>query len=300
MTKMVGNLKRFFGKNLGGYLIMLPSVILFAFFIWVPLLKNLHLSFFDVTNYDTIGDFVAFDNYKTIFANDLFIRSLLNTLQYIGWSLLIGFFVPIFLALLVNEAVHFKGIFRTALNIPNFIPGIAATAIWVYFFRSEQNGVLNSILANLGIDKVNWLYTPNWSAIPLIVLTMTWKGAGATMLIYLAALQTIDSTYYEAARIEGANMWWRLRLVTFPTLFQNMKTLLILQVIAVFQVFYEPLMLTKQNPYSYSLLQILYKTAIEDMKIDEGAAMGVIVSLMLFILTFVYLRIVNRKQKAGA
>lgn len=297
---MVGNLKRFFGKNLGGYLIMLPSVILFAFFIWVPLLKNLHLSFFDVTNYDTIGDFVAFDNYKTIFANDLFIRSLLNTLQYIGWSLLIGFFVPIFLALLVNEAVHFKGIFRTALNIPNFIPGIAATAIWVYFFRSEQNGVLNSILANLGIDKVNWLYTPNWSAIPLIVLTMTWKGAGATMLIYLAALQTIDSTYYEAARIEGANMWWRLRLVTFPTLFQNMKTLLILQVIAVFQVFYEPLMLTKQNPYSYSLLQILYKTAIEDMKIDEGAAMGVIVSLMLFILTFVYLRIVNRKQKAGA
>ncbi len=299
MTQLVGNLKRFIKKNIGGYLIMTPSIVLFAFFIWVPLIKNLHLSFFDVTNYETIGDFVGLENYRAIFQNDLFLKSLLNTLQYIGWSLLIGFFVPIVLALFVNEIVHFKGVFRTMLNIPNFIPGIAATAIWVSFFRSEQNGVLNSVLANLGIDKVNWLYTPNWSAIPLIVLTMTWKGAGATMLIYLASLQTIDSTYYEAARIEGANMWWRLRLVTFPVLLQNMKTLLILQVISVFQVFYEPLMLTKQNPYSYSLLQILYKTAIEDMNIDQGAAMGVVVSLMLFALTFVYLGIVNRKEKAG-
>jgi multiple sugar transport system permease protein len=261
---------------------------------------NLRLSFFNVTNYETIGDFVGFEHYKQVFANELFMRSMWNTVQYILWSILLGFFTPVFFALLLNEALHFKGFFRTALNIPNFIPGIAATAIWIYFFRSEQNGVLNSILSSLGIDPVNWLYTPSWSAIPLIVLTMTWKGAGATILIYLAALQTIDQTYYEAARIEGANMWWRLRLVTFPTLFANMKTLFILQIIAVFQVFYEPLMLTKQSPYSYSLLQILYKTAIVDMKIDQGAAMGVLVSLMLFALTFVYLKLISKKEKAGA
>lgn len=300
MRQWVGTLKLFFKKNLGGYLIMLPSLLLFFFFIWGPLFKNLRLSFFDVTNYETIGDFMGLDNYRAIFADDLFLKSLGNTMQYILWSILIGFFIPIFLAMLLNEVIHFKGFFRTAINIPNFVPGIAAIAIWVYFFRSEQNGVLNSILGNLGIDAVNWLYTPNWSAIPLIVLTMTWKGAGATMLIYLAALQTIDSTYYEAARIEGANMWWRIRLVTFPTLFQNMKTLFILQVIAVFQVFYEPLMLTRQSPYSYSLLQILYKTAIVDMEIAKGAAMGVVVSLILFVLTFFYLKVVNRKEAEEA
>ncbi len=278
---------------------MLPSLFLFAFFIWVPLLKNVQLSFFDVTNYRTIGDFVGFQNYRDIFSNPLFLRSLWNTVQYILWSLLLGFGLPIFLAVVLNELVHLKGFFRTTLNIPNFIPGIAAVATWVYFFRSEQNGVLNSLLGEIGVSAVNWFYTPNWSAIPLIVLTMTWKGAGATMLIYLAALQTIDSTYYEACRIEGANAWQRMRLVTFPTLKNNLKTLLILQVVSVFQVFYEPLMLTKQNPYSFSLLQILYKTGIEDMEISLGAAMGVVVSIILFILTAIYLRIANKKEKAG-
>lgn len=279
---------------------MLPSLLLFAFFIWSPLLKNVYMSFFDVTNYRTIGDFVGFENYSIIFSDPLFLRSLWNTIQYIIWSLVLGFFLPIFLAIILNEVVHFKGFFRTTLNIPNFIPGIAAIATWVFFFRSENNGVLNSLLAEVGVNAVNWFYTPNWSAIPIIVLVMTWKGAGATMLIYLAALQTIDSTYYEACRIEGANAWQRLTLVTFPTLKNNFKTLLILQVVSVFQVFYEPLMLTKQNPYSYSLLQILYKTGIQDMEISLGAAMGVIVSIMLFVLTVIYMRMTRSKEKAGA
>lgn len=276
---------------------MLPSVLLFAFFIWVPLLKNVYFSFFDITNYSTIGDFVGFDNYRAIFQDPTFTRALWNTVQYILWSLLIGFTLPMILAVLLNEVVHFKGLFRTALNIPNFVPGIAATAIWVYFFRSEQNGVLNSILANFGLDQISWLYSPSWSAIPLIVLTLTWKGAGATMLIYLAQLQTIDNVYYEAARIEGATAFQRIRLVTMPAVFQNIKTLFILQVIAVFQVFYEPLMLTKQSIYSVSLLQILYKTAVQDMEVSKGAAMGVVVSLLLFVLTFLYLRGTRSKER---
>jgi multiple sugar transport system permease protein len=297
MQNLLSKSRKFMKKNMGGYLIMLPSLLLFTFFIWLPLIKNVQLSFLDVTNYTMEGQLVGFANYKAIFSDPLFVRSLFNTLQYIFWSLLIGFMIPIILAVLLSEVVHFKGFFRTGLNIPNFIPGVAATAIWVYFFRSEQNGVLNSILNNLGLDAVNWLYTPSWSAIPLIVLTMTWKSAGATMLIYLAALQTIDESYYEAARIEGASPWQRIRLVTFPTLLSNMKTLLILQVIAVFQVFYEPLMLTKQNPYSYSLLQILYKTGIQDMDISKGAAMGVVVSLFLFTLPFVYLKLTNPRER---
>jgi multiple sugar transport system permease protein len=297
MQNLLSKSRKFMKKNMGGYLIMLPSLLLFTFFIWLPLIKNVQLSFLDVTNYTMEGQWIGFANYKAIFANPLFLKSLFNTLQYIFWSLIIGFMIPIILAVLLSEVVHFKGFFRTGLNIPNFIPGVAATAIWVYFFRSEQNGVLNSILNNLGLDAVNWLYSPSWSAIPLIVLTMTWKSAGATMLIYLAALQTIDESYYEAARIEGASPWQRIKLVTFPTILSNMKTLFILQVIAVFQVFYEPLMLTKQNPYSYSLLQILYKTGIQDMDISKGAAMGVVVSLFLFILTFVYLKLTNPRQR---
>jgi multiple sugar transport system permease protein len=252
-----------------------------------------------VENYTSGGEFIGLANYVAIFNNPLFLRSLWNTVQYMLWSVAIGFVVPIFLAVLLNELVHFKGLFRTLLNVPNFIPGIAATAVWIFFFRSESDGVLNSLLSGIGIGSQNWFYNPSWSAIPLIVLTMTWKSSGATMLIYLASLQTIDPTYYEACRIEGGGAWDRMKIVTFPFLMKNVKTLLILQLIAVFQVFYEPLMLTKQNPYSYSLLQILYKTAVQDMEVSVGAAMGVIVSLMLFALTAVYLRLTNKREKAG-
>lgn len=296
MKQALARIAKTVKKNLGGWGLMLPSLLLFAFFVWAPLIKNVRLSFFEVVNYQSVGDFVGFDNYVAIFQDPAFTGALWNTVQYVFWSLVIGFALPIALAVVLNEVVHLRGFFRTALYVPNFVPGIAATAIWIYFFKSEGNGVLNSLFAG---EAVSWFYDPPWSAIPLIVLTMTWKGAGATMLIYLAALQTIDPTHYEAARIEGANAWQRIRLVTLPSIMENVKTLLILQVIAVFQVFYEPLMLTKQNPYSTSLLQILYETAIQDMEVSRGAAMGVVVSLMLFALTAVYLRATRAKPEAG-
>jgi len=292
-------LKRFLKKNLGGWLIMLPSILLFIFFIWGPLLSNISLSFFESIGYDR-GAFTGFENYREDFADPVFSKAFFNTLKYTFWSLLLGFGIPIILALLLSELVHAKGFFRSAIYFPNIIPGLATILLWTFLFDPSQGGVLNAILDIFNLGPFPWLNDPDL-AIPLIVLTMTWKGAGATTLIYLASLQNVSDVYYEAARIDGASLWQRIRHVTLPHLIPTVKTLFILQIIMVFQVFYEPLVMTDGGPNnaSISLLQLIYRYAFQQGNAAKAAALGVLVALMLFALTFAYLKITNRGKKTS-
>lgn len=284
----------FIKKNLGGWLIMMPSLLLFIFFIWGPLLSNISLSFFDSVGYDR-GAFTGLDNYREVFSDPVFSKAFFNTLKYTFWSVVLGFGVPIFLALLLSELVHGKGFFRTSIYFPNIIPGLATVLLWTFLFDPSEGGVLNGILAYFDIGHMPWLNSPNL-AIPLIVVTLTWKGAGATTLIYLASIQNISDTYYEAARIDGASLWQRIRYVTLPHLIPTVRMLFILQVIMVFQVFYEPLVMTGGGPdnASISLLQLIYRYAFQQGDAAKAAALGVLVALMLFALTIVYLRISRR------
>jgi multiple sugar transport system permease protein len=278
-------------KNLGGWLIMIPSILLFIFFIWVPLFSNISLSFYETVGYSK-ETFVGFDKYKEVFADPVFIKAFINTLKYTFWSIVIGFVIPIILALILSEVIHLKGLFRTAIYFPNIVPGLATVLMWTFLMDPAEGGVLNSILANFGMGPKPWLNDPSL-VIPLIVLTMTWKGAGATTLIYLATVQGIDDTYYEASRIEGASIWQRIRYITIPHLLPTIRMLFILQIINVFQVFYEPMVMTGGGPdnASISLLQLIYNYAFKSGDAAKAAALGVIVAMMLFVLTIVYLKI---------
>ncbi|MDF2698999.1 MAG: ABC-type transporter, integral rane subunit [Haloplasmataceae bacterium] len=278
-------------KNLGGWLIMLPSIFLFLFFIWIPLFSNVSLSFYDTVGY-TKETFVGLEKYEAVLTDPLFTKALLNTLLYTFWSVVIGFLVPIILAIILSEVVHLKGLFRTGIYFPNIVPGLATVIMWTFLMSPESGGVLNSLLSLFKIEPQRWLDSPTM-VIPLIVITMTWKGFGATTLIYLATIQSIDSVYYEAARVEGASVWQRIRHVTIPNLSPLIRMLFILQIISVFQVFYEPLVMTSGGPNnaSISLLQLVHRYVFRYGDASKAAALGVIVASMLFILTFVYLKL---------
>ncbi len=286
--------KEFLQKNIGGWLIILPSLLLFGFFVWGPLLANVSLSFFHSVGYSR-EEFVGFDNYREVFNDPVFVKAFFNTLKYTFWSIVIGFFIPILLALVLSEVVHAKGFFRASLFFPNILPGLAVVILWTFLFDPSEGGVFNALLSNFGIGPKPWLNDPG-QAIPLIVLTLTWKGAGATTLIYLASIQSIDNTYYEASRIEGASLWQRIRHITLPHLYPLIRMLFILQVINVFQVFYEPLVMTGGGPdnASVSLLQLIYRYAFIQGNAAKAAALGVIVAMMLLILTFGYLKLSKR------
>jgi multiple sugar transport system permease protein len=291
-----GNLRK---RDLIGWGLMFPSILLFIFFVWWPLGSNIGLSFFSSVGFSA-DKFVGFANYETVFQDPIFLKALLNTLKYVGWSLLIGFLIPIFLGLLLSEVVHFKGFFRTVLYFPSMISGIAVVIMWSFLFDPNAIGPLNAIITAYGGTPFRFLDDANW-VIPLIVITMTWRGAGGTMLIYLSALQTIDNSLYEEARIEGAGFFQRIRYVTIPHITPTIKTLLILQIISVFQIFYEPLVMTSgggPNGASESLMLLAYQYAFnEPTRASLSSATSVILSVFIVLLTLIYLAFVSKQNK---
>lgn len=275
---------------------MLPTLILFAFFVWVPLISSIRLSLYTAQGI-RLQEFVGFENYLKVFKHPDFLAAFKNTFVYIFWSLLLGFWVPIIMAALISEVTNFKNAFRVGVYFPNIIPGLATTLIWGYFFRPGPTGVLNILLGKIGIDPQIWL-TNTSLTIPLIILTMTWKSAGSTALIYMAGISNISSDLYEAATIDGATPFKRFLHITMPSILSLGKTLLILQIISVFQILYEPLVLTNGGPNnaSISIMQLVYKYAFQDFNYPMAAALSVLICIVLIFLTMIYFRITRSNK----
>ncbi|MDR0831943.1 MAG: sugar ABC transporter permease [Bacillales bacterium] len=287
-------------RDLVGWLIMLPSLVLFAFFVWVPLGSNFVMSFFKDANYSS---FVGLANYKYVFSDPTFIKALGNTFIYIFYSILIGFLIPIALGILLSEVIHFKAIFRLGIYFPAIISGVAVVFLFKSLYNPENFGVINIILKWL-TGQTSLLKDDAKLAIPLMVVAMTWRGAGATMLIYLSSLQTIDTSLYEASRIDGSNMWHRLWYITLPHLKNTITVLFILQIISVFQVFYEPLVMygdTKGGPNNsaMSLMLLGYDYFYGKGEASHGATVGVVLSLIIISISLVYFMVMKLTQRGN-
>lgn len=294
------SLKVILRKNIGAWLIMLPCLILFTFFVWLPMIKNFGLSFY---NDYSFSEFVGFSNYIEIFKDDSFLTAVKNTFIYIAWSLVIGFLVPMLMGFLLSECFHAKGFFRVCLYLPCMISGIAVVFLFKNIYGDETYSILNVIIKAFGGDPRLWASDPN-IIIPLIVIAMTWKGAGGTALIYLSNFQQIDPTLYEAGRIDGATPVQRFLNITLPQMKNTLLTLLILQIISVFQVFYEPMVIGSWggpvNDASMSLMLLSYMYAFHDFEYAYAAASSMILSLIIIVFTigyFALLRYLNKGEK---
>lgn len=287
---------KFRKKDLIGWLVMLPTLILFAFFVWEPLVENVILSFSTAKGFEITG-FAGFDNYVKAFNSPDFAAAFENTFKYIFWSLLIGFLVPIFLGIIISEATRFRGFFRVGVYFPNIVPGLATVWIWSYFYSSANTGVLNIFLSWFGLEPIDWISNPNLT-IPLIIISMTWKSAGSTALIYMANISGISPDLYEAATIDGAGIWKRIWHITLPSVFGIAKTMLILQIITVFQILYEPLVMTKGGPNnaSISIMMLMYRYAFETYDFPTGAAVSVFICIILIIISGFYMKLTKKKE----
>ena len=170
------------------------------------------------------------------------------------------------------------------------LPGLAVIILWSAFFSGEKSGVLNILLGKLGIPAQTYLTRSNL-VIPIIITVATWKGAGATALIYMAAIAGVNQELYEAATIDGANVWQRVIHILIPSIRKLSLTLLILQIISVFQIMYEPMVLTKGGPdnASLSLMQLMWQYAFGgSMDYGKASAVAVIVTVILLGMTLIY------------
>lgn len=280
-----------------GWLVMLPTLVLFTFFVWEPLIENVRISLYSAKGYELL-EFVGLKNYIKVIQAPKFFQVVKNTFSYTLWSLVIGFVVPIIMGILISETTHLKGLFRTAVYFPNIVPGLATVWIWSYFFIPGPTGVLNIILSKLGVDPQIWLTNPKWT-IPLIIMTLTWKSAGSTALIYMANISGISPDLYEAATIDGAGIWQRIRHITLPSILGIAKTMLILQIISVFQIMYEPMVMTNGGPNgaSESLMMRMYQYAFRDYNFPMASALSVMICVILIILSGIYMKLTKNKEE---
>ena len=277
-------------SDIQAWMIMLPGLLLMLFFVWEPLFESIRMSLYRTRGVELV-EFIGFRNFESVVGRDNFLQALSNTFSYTLWSLAIGFFLPILLALLIGETRRGKGFFRTAVYLPNMLPGLAVVILWSAFFSAKDSGVLNILLGKVGIAPLSYL-TNEKLVIPIIIAVATWKGAGATALIYMAGLSGISPELYEAAAIDGATVLRRIFHITLPAIRKLAGTLLILQIISVFQIMYEPMVLTKGGPdnASLSLMQLMWQYAFGGgtMQFGRASAVAVIVTAILLVMTAVY------------
>jgi multiple sugar transport system permease protein len=281
------------------YLFLLPAIVLFGLFAWFPIINSVLMSFQNV-KLGGESTWVGLDNYSRMFSDPLFLQTWGNSLQFALISIIMGFFVPIAVAIFVNELRRFQWFFRLAYFLPNLIPVVIYVLVWRLIYAPE-GGFLNSFLKFFGIGPQLWLQNPDIVK-PAIVVVLTWANFGGTMLIYLAALQDLAPDLYEAAEIDGASPLGRIRYITLPYLVSTMKLLLIVQVIAVAQLFAEPFLLTSGGPANSSLTPPLaiYQKAFANNDFGLASAWSVMIVCFLGGFSLIFMRLTQAGNSANS
>lgn len=275
-------------KNITGWVLILPFVVLFICLHWYPIICGFVYSFFDLKGFTPVK-FVGFDNMVRVFNDSNFLKTLWNTVQYVLWSLLIGLPIPIIVSVLLNEMVYAKTYFKVSLYLPVLIPGVAACLIWKNIYGEGATGLINMFLALVGKEPMMWLADKN-KVIMLLVIMSTWKGFGSSTIMYLATLQGINQELYEAAKLDGAGILHRVRYVLLPHIGGTVLLVGVRQIIAVFGILEQPMMMTDGGPNGASLSLALtnWRYAFKFNQYENSFALGVIMFLMVISLTFVY------------
>lgn len=281
------------GKHMGAYLFLLPAILVFAIFSWYPIYRSIEMSFQDVS-LNGVSTWIGLANYKLLLKDPVFEVAWTNALQFAVWSLVLGYLVPVVLAILVREMRHAQGFFRVVYFLPTVVPIAVAVIIWRFIYDPDA-GYLNAFLGIFGIQGQNWLQNAQLAK-PSLVAVMTWSGFGTTALIYLASLQEFPNELYDAAELAGASPWQRIIHITLPHLYPIMSLMFILQVINVVQVFTEPFLLTKGGPGRETLTPAMhiYNRAFIRFDFGYAAAWSVMMIVVLVSFSIIY-QLANRR-----
>ncbi|MFD1888260.1 carbohydrate ABC transporter permease [Paenibacillus wenxiniae] len=274
------------------YLFIAPTLIILFVFSFIPILVAIFISF---TNMNLAGladwsnvEFKGVDNFVQLFGDAVFRKSMFNTLIYVVVGVPLVVVVSMAIAILINQGTSwiFKT-FRVIYYMPSITNIVAIAVIWGYLYNS-QYGLINHMLEAVGISPVRWLQDPTIAKFSLIIMAV-WKAIGLNMIIFLAALQGIPRTYYEAAQIDGASRWQQLTRITVPllgfaTFFVSITTL-----IGWIQFFEEPLVMTKGDPLNgtTSMALFIYQTGFQRSDFGYAAAGSIVLFAIIILVTIV-------------
>jgi multiple sugar transport system permease protein len=276
-------------EELAFYLFASPWLIGFALWTAAPMLGSLGLS---LTRYDVITppEFIGLENYLKMLGGDPLVwQSLKVTLFYVAGAVPLQVVGSLLLALLMNQRVPAIAGFRTIYYMPSVIAGVPVALLWMWIFNPEF-GIVNNVLAGVGIDGPQWLFSETW-VIPAFVIMSVWN-IGAPMVVYLAGLQGIPQHLYEAAEIDGAGPWAKLAHVTLPMISPIIFFNTVMQIIGSFQIFTPAYVMTKGGPANASLFigLYLYNNAFRHFQMGYAAALAWLVFVIIMGLTLLVIR----------
>jgi multiple sugar transport system permease protein len=286
-----------------GLAFVAPALGLILLFFVVPVVAGFLLAATDFDIYG-IGDlstarFVGAGNFTALLHDPVFWKALANTFYFVLVGGPLSVAVSLGAAMLVNaRLVRFKGLFRTVYFAPVVTTMVAVAVVWRYLYH-PRFGLLNQVLALVGLPDVNWLGDPRW-AMPAIILMAVWKNFGYNMIIFVAGLQGIPVTLYEAARVDGAGPWQQFRRITVPALRPMLVFVGVITMIGYFQLFTDPYVLTggTGGPLNatLSLVMYMYKQGFRWWNIGFAAAVALVLFLIILAGTLVQMRLQRERE----
>jgi len=286
-------------ERTAGWVFSGPALLAIGLFFALPALASLALSFTDFDIY-ALADranlrFIGLGNYAALLQKPLFWKAMGNTLWFVAFGVPVIVAASLAAALLVNSRMlKWRAVWRVALFAP-FVTTLVATAVvWNYLLHTRY-GLINYGLGKLGIAPVDWLGSPRTS-LPAILLFVAWKTFGYNMVIFLAALQTVSADLLDAAKMDGAGWWTRLRHVILPAIAPTVLLVSILTVAGMFQLFAEPYVMTQGGPEqsTVTVLYFMYEEGFKWWNLGSGAAVAFILFLCILVVTLLQLRVARR------
>ncbi|NJP39641.1 sugar ABC transporter permease [Oscillospiraceae bacterium HV4-5-C5C] len=273
------------------YSMGLPALVVLVGLSVFPLLYILIYSFTDYTLLAREAPaWVGWANYTEILQDPYFQQALLNTIKFAFLAVLLETGLGLLMALQVIRMPSGQRLLRTLLLLPVLLPGVTVALTWQTMF-SNNDGILNQLLAWFGLPAVNWLQDPG-TAFYAILAIDAWQYAPFAFLLIYAALQTVPASQYEAAQLDGAGSWARFRYITLPNIQSAILLTALLRMIDSFRLFDKVNILTRGGPANTTatITQYIYQNGVRSLKIGYGGAASVLMTLLVLLLSLTYIR----------
>ncbi|UOQ43205.1 sugar ABC transporter permease [Halobacillus salinarum] len=299
--KEPGRLMKFLNsKKVVPYIFITPFILSFAVLTLYPAIQGIVMSFQSVLPGQVT--FIGLENYTKI-PNATFYKALSNTTIYVVLTVFILTVVPMLAAVFLNsKVIKFKTLFRASLFIPALTSTIVGGMIFRLMFGEQDSAIANQILNFIGLESVNWRFT-GWAGMFLMVILASWRWIGVNLLYYLAALQNVPNELYEASDIDGASKFQKLWYITIPQLKPIIIFVSTITIINGFRMFEESFVFWEAgSPGNIGLTVVgyIYQQGIQQNDMGFGAAVGVVLMLIIFVVSFIYLLLTGAFKKGEA
>ena len=282
-------------QNLMGWLFVAPPVILFLGFTLIPMVMAIVYSFcsYDIINAPRL---IGLKNFQRMTQDKLFRIAMRNTMQYTLMYVPLGLLLSLGAALFINSKRKLVTLYRTLFYLPVLSSSVANATMWSWIYNPKM-GLLNGLLAMIGIQGPSWLNNSTTAMYAIVIMSL-WAGYAGNMMIFLAALKGVPVSYYESAVLDGANAWQRFIHITVPSIRKTTFFVSTMLIIGTFQVFDAAYLLTSGGPgnATMTIVYYIYNRGFQELKMGYASALSMVLFAIIFVFTLINMRI-NRAEE---